>query len=97
MKYYTNINLVNPTVIICSKGKQHNYVCIFRSYILFYMIFRSPRHFLRILFKSKEKKNQIPALGQDLAGGLWPYGPSNDLRCWWGFMAERTGLAGQAQ
>jgi hypothetical protein len=51
------------------------------------MIFRSPRHFLRILFKSKEKKNQIPALGQDLAGGLWPYGPANDLRCWWGFMA----------
>jgi hypothetical protein len=40
------------------------------------MIFRSPIHFLGILFKSKEKKNQIPDLGQDLARGLQPYGPA---------------------
>jgi hypothetical protein len=40
------------------------------------MIFRSPRHFLGILFKLKEKKNQIPALGQDLPRGLRPYGPA---------------------
>jgi hypothetical protein len=52
------------------------------------MIFRNPRHFLGILFKSKEKKNQIPALDRDLARGL---------RCRWGFMAKRTGLAGLAQ
>jgi hypothetical protein len=29
-----------------------------------------------ILFKSKQKKTQIPALGRDLARGLRPYGPA---------------------
>jgi hypothetical protein len=38
------------------------------------MIFRNHRHFRGILFKSKAKKNQIPALGRDLARGLRPYG-----------------------
>jgi hypothetical protein len=67
MKYCTTTTLVKPTVIICSDGIQHNLVCIFRSYILFSVIFRSSRHFLETLFKSKGKK-QIPALGRD-------YGP----------------------
>jgi hypothetical protein len=40
------------------------------------MIFRSPTHFLGILFKLKEKKNQIPTLGRDLGCGLRPLGPA---------------------
>jgi hypothetical protein len=66
MKYCTTTTLVNPTVTICSKGIQHNLVCIFRSCILFSVIFRSSRHFLEILFKSKGKRKTNPR------PGFWP-------------------------
>jgi hypothetical protein len=67
MKYCTTTTLVNPTVTICSKGIQHNLVCIFRSCILFSVIFRSSRHFLGILFKSKGKRKTNPSAGP----GFW--------------------------
>jgi hypothetical protein len=56
MKYCTNINLVKPTVTIYSKWVQPNLICIFRTYILFSMIFRISRHFLGIFLNRKEKK-----------------------------------------
>jgi hypothetical protein len=58
MNYCTSINLVNPTVDIYSKRIQHNLVCIFRSYILFSMIFRSFKHFLWIFMNRKETENK---------------------------------------
>jgi hypothetical protein len=82
MKYCTTTTLVKLTVTICSKGIQHNLVCIFRSYILFSVIFRSSRHFLKILFKSKGKKKNksrrwVGILAQGLAtfmdGSSWCY------------------------
>jgi hypothetical protein len=82
MKYFTTTTLVKLTVTICSKGIQHNLVCIFRSYILFSVIFRSSRHFLEILFKSKGKKKNksrrwVGILAQGLAafmdGSSWCY------------------------
>jgi hypothetical protein len=66
MQYCTTTILVNPTVTICSKGIQHNLICIFRNYI--FLIFRSSRHFLRILFKLKGKRKANPGAGP----GFWP-------------------------
>jgi hypothetical protein len=74
MKYYTNINLVKPIATICSKGKQHNWVCILRAMFYFLWFLEVLEIFLGILLKLKEKKNQILELGRDLARGLLPYG-----------------------
>jgi hypothetical protein len=64
-------------------------------YSIFYD-FRSHRHSLGILFKSKEKEKPNPGAGPVFGprpSALWASG----LHCRWGFMAERTGRAGLAQ
>jgi hypothetical protein len=71
MKYSTTTTLVKPTMTICSKGIQHNFVFIFRSYILFSVIFRSSRHFLGILFKSKGKRKTNPGAGPKASRPSW--------------------------
>jgi flagellar biosynthesis protein FlhB len=77
MHYYPSINLVKPTVTICSKGKQHNLVCIFRSYILFFMIlevvdiFYEYIHYYEILKKEIKRKTTS---GPNLTRGRRPIG-----------------------
>jgi hypothetical protein len=88
MKYCTNIILVMSTATIWSQGIQHNLVCIFRSYILFSMIFRSPRHFWEFYLNRRKNKNKSRHWAGPQPLASWASG----LCYHWGLTAERTGL-----
>jgi hypothetical protein len=70
MKYCTTTTLVKPTVTICSKGIQHNLVCIFGAIFYFLCFLEVLNIFWEFYLNRKEKENKSRCWAGILAQGL---------------------------